>query len=64
MADIRNALQAWSNTAAENISAPVDGIAWLLRKAGIPVPKLRLMAARQRWPVGIFGMRLKAFSVN
>src|SRR5574343_214322 len=30
-------LQSASNTAAENVSAPVDGIAWLLRKAGVPV---------------------------
>jgi len=43
--NIRNALQAWSNTAAENISAPVDGIAWLLRKAGIPVPANALMGS-------------------
>lgn len=31
-------LQGTSNAAASNLSAPVDGIAWLLRKAGIPVP--------------------------
>ena len=31
-------LQGASNAAASNLSAPVDGIAWLLRKAGIPVP--------------------------
>lgn len=31
-------LQGASNSAASNLSAPVDGIAWLLRKAGIPVP--------------------------
>ena len=30
-------LQSASNTAAGNVSAPVDGIAWLLRKAGVPV---------------------------
>ena len=29
--------QAASNTAAENVSAPVDGLAWLLKKAGVPV---------------------------
>lgn len=28
-----------SNTAADTVSAPVDGIAWLLRAAGIPVPQ-------------------------
>ncbi len=43
--NIRNALQAMSNTAASNISAPVDGIAWLLRKAGIPVPTNALMSS-------------------
>jgi len=30
-------LQGASNAAASNVSAPVDGIAWLLRKAGIDV---------------------------
>jgi hypothetical protein len=30
-------LQATSNSAASNISAPVDGLAWALRKAGVPV---------------------------
>ncbi len=43
--NIRNALQAMSNTTASNISAPVDGIAWLLRKAGIPVPTNALMSS-------------------
>lgn len=31
-------LQSANNTAASTVSAPVDGIAWLLRKAGMPVP--------------------------
>tara|TARA_R110000868_G_scaffold391708_1_gene661957 strand:+ start:42 stop:1250 length:1209 start_codon:yes stop_codon:yes gene_type:complete len=31
-------LQGASNAAASNISAPVDGLAWLLRKAGLPIP--------------------------
>ena len=30
--------QSASNSAASNVSAPVDGIAWLLRKAGLPIP--------------------------
>jgi hypothetical protein len=30
--------QSASNTIAQNVSAPVDGIAWLLRKAGLPIP--------------------------
>lgn len=32
-------LQGASNSAAANVSAPVDGIAWLLRKAGINVDR-------------------------
>lgn len=35
---LMDALQGASNAAAANVSAPIDGIAWLLRKAGIPVP--------------------------
>jgi hypothetical protein len=35
---LRSILQGMSNAAASNVSAPVDGIAWLLRKAGIPMP--------------------------
>lgn len=31
-------LQGASNSVASNVSAPVDGIAWLLRKAGLPIP--------------------------
>jgi hypothetical protein len=30
-------LQGASNSAASNVSAPIDGINWLLRKAGLPV---------------------------
>ena len=30
--------QGASNSVAGGVSAPVDGIAWLLRKAGVPVP--------------------------
>lgn len=32
-----NVLQAASNTAADTVAAPVDGIAWILRKLGVPV---------------------------
>lgn len=39
MAGLLDALQAASNSAASNVSGPVDAIAWLLRKAGIPVPE-------------------------
>lgn len=42
---VRNALEALvsgaqgaSNAAASNITTPVDGLAWLLRQAGVPVP--------------------------
>ena len=35
---ILNALQAASNVAADNVAFPVDALAWLLRKAGVPVP--------------------------
>lgn len=37
MSDLRDFLQGASNSAASNLSAPVDGIAWLLRKAGLPI---------------------------
>ncbi len=36
MADLRDFLQSMSNSAASNVSAPVDGINWLLGKAGLP----------------------------
>ena len=39
MQNILDFLQSASNEAAGTVSAPVDGIAWLLRKAGIPVPE-------------------------
>ena len=32
-----NALQAASNTTADAVAAPVDGLAWLLRRMGVPV---------------------------
>lgn len=31
-------LQGASNAAASTVTAPVDGLTWLLRKAGVPVP--------------------------
>lgn len=37
MSGLLDFLQSASNTAASNVSAPVDGIAWLLRKAGVNV---------------------------
>lgn len=38
-------LQGASNSAASNVSAPVDGLAWLLRKAGMPVPANPVMGS-------------------
>ena len=35
----RDFLQSASNTAASNVTAPVDGLAWLLRRVGVPVPQ-------------------------
>ncbi len=37
MAGLLDFLQGASNSAASNVSAPVDGLAWLLRRAGVPV---------------------------
>ena len=34
----RDVAQGASNSIAGNVSAPVDGLAWLLRKAGVPMP--------------------------
>ena len=39
MAELRDFFQGASNSVASNVSAPVDGIAWLLRKAGLPIPQ-------------------------
>jgi hypothetical protein len=36
---LRNTAQSASNMVAENVSVPVDAIAWALRKAGVPVEK-------------------------
>jgi hypothetical protein len=37
MQGLLDILQGASNSAASNVSAPIDGINWLLRKAGLPV---------------------------
>lgn len=37
MSGLLNFLQGASNAAASNVSAPVDGLAWLLKKAGVNV---------------------------
>jgi hypothetical protein len=36
---LRNTAQSASNMVAENVSVPIDAIAWALRKAGVPVDK-------------------------
>ena len=36
---LRDAAQGASNSAASNVSGPVDLLAWLLRKGGVPVPQ-------------------------
>lgn len=38
MQELKDFFQGASNSVASNVSAPVDGIAWLLRKAGLPIP--------------------------
>jgi len=35
---LRDTAQSASNSAASNLSAPVDAIAWALRKAGLNIP--------------------------
>jgi len=36
---LRSFGQGASNAVASNVSAPVDGLAWLLRKGGLPIPQ-------------------------
>ncbi len=38
LAQLSSLTQGASNAVASNVSAPVDGISWLLRKAGLPIP--------------------------
>lgn len=45
MAGLLDFLQSASNAAASNISGPVDGLAWLLGKAGVPVREPMLGSA-------------------
>lgn len=45
MADLRDFLQSMSNSAASNVSAPVDGINWLMRKSGLPVSDAPFMGS-------------------
>ena len=41
----RNLAQSASNTVAGNFSGPVDGLAWLMRKAGMNVPSNPMMGS-------------------
>lgn len=45
MANLRDFIQSMSNSAASNVSAPVDGINWLLGKAGLPVSSAPFMGS-------------------
>lgn len=45
MAGLLDFLQSASNSAASNVSAPVDGIAWALRKLGAPMPDKPFMGS-------------------
>lgn len=38
ISNAQDVAQGASNSVVGNVSAPVDGIAWLLRKAGLPIP--------------------------
>jgi hypothetical protein len=68
MNGLLDVLQGASNAAASNVSGPVDGIAWLLRKAGIPLrepiggsewmAKKGLTAQPQSQPLGLLGEAL------
>lgn len=40
--------QGASNGVASSLTGPVDGLAWLLRKAGVPVPQTHIDIAYQR----------------
>jgi hypothetical protein len=43
--NLQDFIQSMSNTAASNVSAPVDGINWLLGKAGLPVSSTPFMGS-------------------
>lgn len=46
MANLQDFIQSLSNTAAENVSGPVDGINWLLGKAGLPIEETPILGSR------------------
>jgi hypothetical protein len=45
MSSIQDFLQAMSNSAASNVSAPVDGINWLIKKLGLPASEAPLLGS-------------------
>ena len=45
MAGLLDFFQSASNAAASNVSAPVDGLAWLMRKLGAPIPDDPMMGS-------------------
>lgn len=49
----RDFLQSASNSAASNVSAPVDGLAWALRKAGVPIPAKPFMGSDWMADIGL-----------
>jgi hypothetical protein len=42
---LRDFAQGASNNAASNVAAPVDALAWLLRKGGLPIPENPVMGS-------------------
>lgn len=50
---LRNTAQSASNTVSEGVSVPVDLLASLLRKAGIPVPEDAVGSSRWMAEMGI-----------
>jgi hypothetical protein len=49
----RNLAQSASNTLAENVSMPVDAMAWILRKAGVPVPENPMLGGNHLRQMGL-----------
>lgn len=43
---VQSMLQGMNNAAASNVTGPVDGLAWLLRKTGMPIPDEPLMGSK------------------
>lgn len=39
----KSALQGASNAVASNVAGPIDALAWVLRKGGVPVPENNIL---------------------